>query len=249
MSIAEDVLDIEKEVKHVLKNYFTYKGINIDKIPINISSSNGSYIFNAYKLYSPLNKMVRPSGSNNPEIKNYINLLTFGGLVRLMTGIEDIYTIINEFDIGDGKATIPNNKLFKLENKTGDHFSSEEKSVRVKLDRGDLIHLNKISFKKKTQIITVIKEKESKCDYYAIQSDKIKDQIIGTSYVIPYLDHNRENDSQHTSLFKNYGEIKNLLEDIRHFRNAVLHNRYIDDSEFDDFDKKIARFYDLIAIN
>ena len=42
--------------------------------------------------------MASPSDSIKPEIKNYNNL-TFGGLIRLMTELEDLYGY-SKFDIG-----------------------------------------------------------------------------------------------------------------------------------------------------
>ena len=250
MLIAEEVLDIEKEVKHVLKNYFTIKRIDIHLIPMKISWKGNIYTFNKNQLDNSLSEMVKQSDSLKPEIKNYINLLTFGGLIRLMTELEDMYTIIQEFDIGrHSEAVINNNNIFKLEKESENDFRYEENSVKLTLRRGDLVHLNKMSFKKKTTIITVIRKDQAKYEHYYVRSDVIKNQISETGFSISYLDYNREKDSQHTSLFKNYGEIKTLLNELRGFRNAVLHNRAIDSSEFDNFDKAIAKFYELTAIN
>ena len=72
MLIAEEVLEVEKEVKHVLKNYFTMKDIKINSIPISVKNSNNSYIMNSFNLDNKLNKMVRPEDKEHPEIKGLL---------------------------------------------------------------------------------------------------------------------------------------------------------------------------------
>ena len=90
-----------------------------------------------------------------------------------------------------------------------------------------MLHLNKLSFKKKTTILTVIRKDQAEYEHYYVRSDVIKNQI--TNGFAISIDYNEEKDSQHTSLFKNYGEIKTLLNDLGSI-NAVLHNKAIDSS-------------------
>ena len=252
MLIAEEVLEVEKEVKHVLKNYFTMKDIKINSIPISVKNSNNSYIMNSFNLDNKLNKMVRPEDKEHPEIKKFINSLTFGSLIHLMTEIENILMTVKGFNIGEGKQVeIQNNAISKLEleNDSGNSFLEQEEKVTIKLQKGDLIHIRQIPNVKKKNIVTVIREDRSEILHYVLQSQNIKKQVEETGYSVSYLEDNKDNDSKYTNLFKNYNDIKSLLEKMRHFRNAVLHNRALDESEFDDFDNKIAEFYELISIS
>ena len=110
------------------KEYFTIKKINIHLIPIELAENN-IYTFNKNQLDNSLSEMASPSDSIKPEVKNYINFLTFGGLIRLMTELEDLYTVIQEFDIGAHSEAVINNNIFKLEKLKND-FSYEEESVK-----------------------------------------------------------------------------------------------------------------------
>jgi len=250
MTIAEEVLDIEKEIKHVLIDYFDKNGIFINKIPLRIKSSDDNmYVINPKKSINSLDKMYMPS-SYNRDIEFYINSLTFGELLHLMTDFEKIQTVSKEFKIGTGKGGIdfPSNNLFKLE-KDGGRFMCGDNAESVNLDLKDMFHLKNVSFDTKSKIITVLKNGIEDCDYYLIKDRSIENKISNSGVVISYIEHHKNSDSKYTSIFNNFTELKVLLNEIRDYRNAILHNQNLDDSTTESFNKKSDQFYRLISIN
>ena len=142
------------------------------------------------------------------------------------------------------------NQLFKLNKKDEyDRFNIDDKSCQLTLKEEDLITFNQHPYNTKKKILTVLRKAPGESTYFLVSDSNIEKKISDQGFNIPYIEYHKSVNSKYSSLFKQFQELVKKLDEIRTYRNAVLHLQEINEEEIDQYNKLSTSLYSIIAVN